>query len=154
VAPSLIPARPAIGSRTASACRPAGPVAPSGDLHSGWGPERPTEARRELVGPRDARGLRAPSTNTTHATSYVPRSVTSLARVGVGIVCPAPSLAQHLTSVIGRQITFDDYLSCVRVSIERNSAPRLGLLECGPSSPHLSSFEALQRVHGIGFLTR
>jgi transposase len=155
VAPSLIPRRP--GDRVKTDQRDSVQLARllrSGDLTPVWVPDEAHEALRDLVRARDdARtdGLRAKH----HLSKFLLRQ---------GIIVPARvgrawSAKYHawLNTVTFRdraaQITFDDYLACVRGAIERVRRLDTALLECSSASPHVEVLRALQAVRGIGFLS-
>ncbi|MFI5287015.1 MAG: IS110 family transposase [Candidatus Dormibacteria bacterium] len=155
VAPSLIPRRP--GDRVKTDQRDATQLARllrSGDLTPVWVPDEAHEALRDLVRARDdARTdcLRAKH----HLSKFLLRH---------GVAPPAPvgrawSAKYQVwlnTVTLGdraAQITFDDYLACVRAALERMRRLDAALLDCAPATPHAALLRGLQAVRGIGFLT-
>jgi transposase len=155
VAPSLIPRRP--GDRVKTDQRDAIQLARllrSGDLTPVGVPDEAHEALRDLVRARDdARtdGLRAKH----HLSKFLLRQGIS----APALVGRAWSAKYHtwLNTVTFRdraaQITFDDYLACVRAAIERVRRLDAALLECCAATPHVEVLRALQAVRGIGLLT-
>ena len=155
VAPSLIPRRP--GDRVKTDQRDAVQLARllrNGDLTPVWVPDEAHEALRDLVRARDdarAEGLRAKH----HLSKLLLRQgVIAPARVGRAWSARHQAWLNTLTfHDRAAQVTFDDYLACVRAATERLRRLDAALLECGASSPHVELLRALQAVRGIGFLT-
>jgi transposase len=155
VAPSLIPRRP--GDRVKTDQRDAVQLARllrSGDLTPVWVPDEAHEALRDLVRARDdarTEGLRTKH----HLGKFLLRQgVSAPARVGRAWSARHQAWLNTLTfRDRAAQITFDDYLACVRAATERIRRLDAALLECGATSPHLELLRALQAVRGIGFLT-
>ena len=155
VAPSLIPRRP--GDRVKTDQRDAVQLARllrSGDLTPVWVPDEAHEALRDLVRARD--DARTDCLRAKHHLSKF------LLRHGV---TPPPSVGRawsakyqvwlNTVTLADRaaQLTFDDYLACVRASLERVRRLDAALLDCGTATPHAELLRALQAVRGIGFLT-
>jgi transposase len=155
VAPSLIPRRP--GDRVKTDQRDAIQLARllrSGDLTPVWVPDEAHEALRDLVRARD--DARTDSLRAKHHLSkfLLRQGITAPARVGRS--WSAKHQAWLNTVIFGdraAQVTFDDYLACVRAAIERVRRLDAALLECSAGNPHVEVLRALQAVRGIGFLT-
>jgi transposase len=155
VAPSLIPRRP--GDRVKTDQRDAIQLARllrSGDLTRLWVPDEAHEALRDLVRARD--DARTDSLRAKHHLSkfLLRQGVTAPPRVGRAW---SAKYQAWLNTVTFRdraaQITFDDYLACVRAAIERVRRLDAALLDCSAATPHVEVLRALQAVRGIGFLT-
>jgi transposase len=155
VAPSLIPRRP--GDRVKTDQRDAIQLARllrSGDLTPVWVPDQAHEALRDLVRARD--DARTDSLRAKHHLSkfLLRQGITAPARVGRAwsakhqVWLNTVAFGDHAA-----QITFDDYLACVRAAIERVRRLDAALLDCGDATPHIEVLRALQAVRGIGFLT-
>jgi transposase len=119
-----------------------------------WVPDEAHEALRDLVRARDdarTEGLRAKH----HLGKFLLRQgVIVPARVGRAWSVRHQAWLSTLTfRDRAAQVTFDDYLACVRAVIERVRRLDTALLECGAASRHVELLRALQAVRGIGFLT-
>ena len=145
VAPSLIPRKP--GDRVKTDQRDAVQLARllrSGDLTPVWVPDEAHEALRDLVRVRDdarTEGLRAKH----HLSKFLLRQgVSAPARVGRAWSAKHQAWLNTLTfRDRAAQVTFDDYLACVRASTER--IRRLDADPCSQVSEMLFSYRELFR---------
>lgn len=155
VAPTLIPRRP--GDRVKTDQRDAVQLARllrSGDLTPVWVPDEAHEALRDLVRARD--DARTDSLRAKHRLGkfLLRQGVTPSARVGRAWSARYQAWLNTVTfQDRAAQVTFDDYLACVRAASERLRRLDAALLECSLASPHIEVLRALQAVRGIGFLT-
>jgi len=155
VAPTLIPRRP--GDRVKTDQRDAIQLARllrSGDLTPVWVPDEAHEALRDLVRVRD--DARTDSLRAKHHLSkfLLRQGVTPSARVGRAWSAKYQAWLNTVTfGDRAAQITFDDYLACVRAALERVRRLDAALLDCATATSHVELLRALQAVRGIGFLT-
>jgi transposase len=155
VAPTLIPRQP--GNRVKTDRRDALQLVRllrRGDLVAVWVPDQAHEALRDLVRARD--DARTDALRAKHRLSkfLLRQGVVSPARVGKAWSMKYQAWLNTLTfSDRPAQLTFDDYLSCVRSAAERLRRLDAALVDCAAQSPHGEMLRALQAVRGIGFLT-